>query len=327
MAKIDLDKLICSLAKRNIFLRDALKEQGLEYKDGEIVEIQKPKFKVGDWVVDNHGKVNQVTSVTDDSYGFALYDGTYVSGCWKDYYHHWTIEDAKDGDVLVDDLGNICIYQEPSTKLMYHSYCYGKHKYFIDRGGSHEIVGTCPATKEQRDFLFQKMKEAGYEWDSDKKELKKVDKTKDLSNYIKFLKTFHCWSKEQREIMDKYLEEQIKKDYSPIDSRFDYEHANIQQKDYPPEEDEELFFGDFRKTDSEDKGKASFANRQVYNRAILKILSNYVEKYPDIRFGQMLYNLGISSGAENNFYVESSKTYQGINARLKEQENGKNRVI
>jgi hypothetical protein len=28
-----------------------------------------------------------------------------------------------------------------------------------------------PATKEQRDLLFQKMKEAGYEWDSNKKEL------------------------------------------------------------------------------------------------------------------------------------------------------------
>lgn len=32
-----------------------------------------------------------------------------------------------------------------------------------------------PATKEQRDLLFQKMKEAGYEWDADKKELKKVE--------------------------------------------------------------------------------------------------------------------------------------------------------
>lgn len=28
-----------------------------------------------------------------------------------------------------------------------------------------------PATKEQRDLLFQKMKEVGYEWDSEKKEL------------------------------------------------------------------------------------------------------------------------------------------------------------
>ena len=31
-----------------------------------------------------------------------------------------------------------------------------------------------PATKEQRDFLFQKMKEEGYEWDPVKKELKKI---------------------------------------------------------------------------------------------------------------------------------------------------------
>ena len=31
-----------------------------------------------------------------------------------------------------------------------------------------------PATKEQRDFLFQKMHEAGYEWDADKKELKSI---------------------------------------------------------------------------------------------------------------------------------------------------------
>ena len=33
-----------------------------------------------------------------------------------------------------------------------------------------------PATKEQRDLLFSKMKEAGYEWDADKKELKKIVK-------------------------------------------------------------------------------------------------------------------------------------------------------
>lgn len=72
---------------------------------------------------------------------------------------------------------------------------------------------------------------------------------------------------------------------------------------------------------------ATAANRQLYNRAILKILSDYVEKYPDTRFGQMLYNLGISSAAENNFYVESSKTYQDINTILKEQKNEKNRII
>ena len=32
----------------------------------------------------------------------------------------------------------------------------------------------CPATKEQRSIMFQKMKEAGYEWDAEKKEPKKI---------------------------------------------------------------------------------------------------------------------------------------------------------
>lgn len=54
-------------------------------------------------------------------------------------------------------------------------------------------------------------------------------------------------------------------------NRFDYEHANIQQKDFSP--------------------KASTANRQLYNRAILKILSDYVEKYPDTRFVEMFLKL------------------------------------
>ena len=40
-----------------------------------------------------------------------------------------------------------------------------------------------PATKEQRDLLFAKMKEAGYEWDADKKELKKNPKHYDISNF------------------------------------------------------------------------------------------------------------------------------------------------
>lgn len=104
MAKIDLEKLICSLAKRKYFseekLQGALNEQGLEYKDGEIVEVQKSKFKAGDCVVTSYGKVNQVITVDKDGDGFTLDDDTYFSGSWKDKYHLWSIADAKDGDVL-----------------------------------------------------------------------------------------------------------------------------------------------------------------------------------------------------------------------------------
>jgi len=73
---------------------------------------------------------------------------------------------------------------------------------------------------------------------------------------------------------------------------FDYENANIQQNDFVP--------------------KAATANRQLYNRAILAILSNYVEKYPDIRFGQMLCNLGIGPV----FNEESQEIYLKLNETI-----------
>ena len=79
-----------------------------------------------------------------------------------------------------------------------------------------------------------------------------------------------------------------KKELKPTNNRFDYENANIQQKDFTP--------------------KASTANRQLYNRAILKILSNYVEEYPDIRFGQMLFNLDIKP----HFDEESREAYWNL---------------
>ena len=75
----------------------------------------------------------------------------------------------------------------------------------------------------------------------------------------------------------------------------DYENANIQQKDFAP--------------------KAATANRQLYNRAILKLLSDYVEKYPDIRFGQMLCNLDIKP----HFDEESRKTYCNLNETINKQ--------
>ena len=58
--------------------------------------------------------------------------------------------------------------------------------------------------------------------------------------------------------------------------------------------------------------EAATANRQLYNRAILKILSNYVEKYPDIRFGQMLFNLDIKP----HFDEESKETYCNLNETI-----------
>lgn len=174
MAKIDLEKLICSLAKRKYFseekLQYALKEQGLEYKDGEIV--QKPLYEVG----------------------------------------------------------NIIIYKG--------------HYYYIK-----EVV-----KDEERDFYYN---------------LVAIDGGKVSS-----------------------IGPAGEKDITLL-----WKHTNIQQNDFAP--------------------KATTANRQVYNRAILKVLSDYVEKYPDIRFGQMLCNLDVNP----HFNEESRETYWDLSKTIIKKQN------
>ena len=268
MAKIDLEKLICSLAKRKYFseekLQGALKEQGLEYKDGEIVESQKPKFKVGDFI--KHNKANLICKVISVNSNTYYVENIGTSGRIELFnpeqnFHLWTIQDVKDGDVLAcGDKVTDCpfIFHNLTEKLNPRSYCgvntLCDFQENDENGGSWCDSGEVrPATKEQRDFLFQKMKEAGYEWDTEKKELKKVENTRPM-------------------------------------------------------------LSDFFNAEYE-RGKASFANRQVYNRAILAILSNYVEKYPDTRFGQMLYNLGIGPV----FNEESQEIYLKLDETINKQ--------
>ena len=60
-----------------------------------------------------------------------------------------------------------------------------------------------PATKEQCDLLFQKMYEAGYEWDAEKKELKLL-----ITNGDDFFESENCeqkpsWSEEDEKNFDR----------------------------------------------------------------------------------------------------------------------------
>ena len=94
----------------------------------------------------------------------------------------WTIQDAKDGDVLAAKSGNRIFLYNGDCDLRHRpcAYC-GTYKGFSEILFSKCAIGNYftdedvyPATKKQRDLLFVKMKEAGYEWDAEKKELKKI---------------------------------------------------------------------------------------------------------------------------------------------------------
>jgi len=146
-------------------------------RNSTVVMLDKiePRFKVGDWVVANYsGKIGQVVAVSEDGYGYQLNDGLCFGVSWCDIFHLWCIKDAKDGDVLASDC-SVFIFQK--------EYIAGKPTayYGIVEGNFCQGSGGCwtneqchPATKEQWDTLRSKMKEAGYEWDSEKKELKEI---------------------------------------------------------------------------------------------------------------------------------------------------------
>ena len=103
------------------------------------------------------------------------------------YFRLWTIQDAKDGDILFQDLmgGYTFIYNgtNTDTAMLYSfiisndgedvlPYHIGKPNTGIGCIKENENI-IHPATKEQRDLLFQKMREAGYEWVFEKKKLEK----------------------------------------------------------------------------------------------------------------------------------------------------------
>ena len=159
--------------------KEELEEQG-EQKPTDKVE---PKFKVGDWVVDNCGYVWKIEGILNQFYILEGIEGGESRPTieWVNKtFHLWTIQDAKDGDVLCTPNGNTFIFKTiDGDKILDYCGLYF-NKFFSDCGspnGSSTHYDKCnyhPATKEQRGTLFAKMKEAGYEWDAEKKELKKI---------------------------------------------------------------------------------------------------------------------------------------------------------
>ena len=143
----------------------------------------KPKFKVGDWCIDNEdGIIFQIVKVLDNTYTYKTNEGKEYSCTHYSLENDvrlWTIQDAKSGDVLACN-EEILLFKSYSVQGRISLYCWynGQTNNFHSKEVDNTLLTTrnkiCPAAKEQRNLLFQKMKEAGYEYDTKKKELKKI---------------------------------------------------------------------------------------------------------------------------------------------------------
>ena len=156
-------------------------------ENGNLKEIKiEQKFKVGDWIVyyrnDSSREILYVYDIRDGRYYFN--DNIHLSWSVRECNekcHLWTIQDAKDGDVLAyaTDEGDswIMIYRS-----LYEPYEGHVHYHALLVNDDFSDKGTCciciddlkPATIEQHELLFRKMKEEGYQWDKNKKELIKL---------------------------------------------------------------------------------------------------------------------------------------------------------
>ena len=197
-AKAYSKKLIKTLTEEGYHTDAKIVGECLKQMNGEVVAMAvmdeqkpidkiEPKFNVGDWyqcIKDFFGK--GVTFDKNTAY-YCAKEGCLQNeyGCHiaivKDLYDNfklWTIQDAKDGDVL--QLGRVTVifkeYIGNENCKCYCSVCNGEFEIPSQDGddNSYGCYNATPATKEQRDLLFQKMKEAGYKWDAEKKELKKI---------------------------------------------------------------------------------------------------------------------------------------------------------
>lgn len=156
------------------------------------MESENAKFKVGDWVVNTiTGNVEQIIEVTSNEY--VCYGILIVSFDNQHLLKKWTIQDAKSGDILYTPKGcgveGIFLIEgwkkvEDTGRTLCSNVGYRIEDDEIIVGGlgavwwEGVIDPFYPATKEQRDLLFEKIREKGFEYDSKKKRYirKKVPK-------------------------------------------------------------------------------------------------------------------------------------------------------
>ena len=191
----------------------------ITYSESEGYKVIEPKFKVGDWILysgDHYEGVRHITKINEN--GYYIERNGLPHGIIP--FNHeicmrlWTIQDAKDGDTLVASDGSLFMFAKLKNNSAYYhiSLCKNGSMEISDGNHSWETAKGChPATKEQCDLLFQKMKEAGYEWDTEKKELRKIEDESEnynqqvmseMANLVKdYIRQKSTWSEEDERML------------------------------------------------------------------------------------------------------------------------------
>lgn len=249
-------------------------------KQGNSADIVEPKFHEGEWIVDNCGYIWKIEGILNQFYILEGIEGDESRPTieWVNKtFHLWTIDDVRDGDIVVEDKipchpsPFIAIFKEIGTDPdTFNSHCFIDFDWNFNEGDTgHDISNIHPATKEQRNILIAKMKEAGYEWDAEKKELKKIIDKKQIKKNLQdnsFRRMF-----EQKPIK---WSEKDEKMFNEIISDVKFEGYN-----------NDLLASSYRKINwlnsLKDNIKFNYSKDDKMLDKIMQIVSNYWNSIPD----------------------------------------------
>lgn len=284
MAKIDLEKFVCSLIESspNVSgrLLDALDKQGLRYWDGKLEYLlAEPKFTANSWVVWECGdteKILQIEKVDTEKHCYKFTDGTTLSFSDEDSLHKWTYMDAKNGDVLVSENEDIVIFKECNFdgfngSMSVHC-CYDMFNNTIACYGFACLNPSIflPATDEQMECLYKKLAEVGYEWAPEYKRLQRVPLFK--PNDVIRWKLFN-----ERGIP--YYVDSVDEEHQcyrlsngeslPFDEQKDYELVATETVTTPAQEDKVMVVYKYNANDEDVIAKLSFLSMKYPTRVFL----------------------------------------------------------
>ena len=184
-AKAYCQKLIDTLVKEGYSTDAKIVSACLKQMNGEKVAMAtmdeqkpianvEPKFHEGDWVVNN--TTLNLCYILKVEHGQYICDDCSFPITKENEYHLWSIKDAKDGDVLAFKNNSGIIICKSPTNYNTRSYCRLIYDNLINKEESGwDSTLLVPAIKEQHDILMKAIKDAGYTFDFEKKELKKIE--------------------------------------------------------------------------------------------------------------------------------------------------------
>lgn len=179
---VRVERLATEKEKEKLF--QAIKDDGYKWnpETKTLEKLIKLRFHEGQWITKGYVG-GQITSIDYNYSCYRIADfmggiDTSIPFTLQDNYHLWTIQDAEDGDVLAAH--ECLVLFKKLDGLNVKCYCtyhfMNNSSFYVDTLQNKDAFH--PATKEEKQKLFDAIKAEGYHWNAETKTLEKLPKFK-----------------------------------------------------------------------------------------------------------------------------------------------------